>query len=80
MKQDRQTIDYPMLVIGLQVLPEFGQRECRRQRLGRTVLNWARGGISDRDIADLRCLKRPNAQQTTVAQASLLATASHRRR
>jgi hypothetical protein len=80
MKHDRQTIDDPMPVIGSQVLPEFGQRECWRQRLGRTVLSWARGGISGRDIVDLRCLKRPNAQPTTVAQANLLATARRRRR
>ena len=44
MKHDRQTIDDPMLVLGIQVLPEFGQRECWRQRIGRTVLSWARGG------------------------------------
>ena len=80
MKHDRQAIDDPTLMIGIQVLPEFGQRECCRQLLGRTVLCWARGGTSGRDIVDLRCLDRLNAQPKTVAQANLLAIATRRRR
>lgn len=80
MKHDRQTIDDPALTFGIQVLPEFGQRECPWQRLGRTVLRWVRGGTSGLDIVDLRCLKRPNPQRKTAAQANLLATAMHRRR
>ena len=80
MKHDRQAIDDPALMVGIQVLPEFGQRECRGNGLSRTVLRSARGGTSGRDIVDLRCLKRPNAQQKTAAQANLLAIAMHRRR
>ncbi len=80
MKYDRQTIDDPLLMAGIQVLPEFGQRKSRRQQIERSVLCYARGGISGRDIVDLRCLKLSNAQQTAVAQANLLATATRRRR
>ena len=80
MKYDRQSIDDPALMALIQMLPQFGQPKRWRHRTGRYVLLSARGGISGRDIADLRCLKRPNAQQKAVGQANLLATAMHRRR
>ena len=41
------------LTFVIEVLPEFGQRECPWQRLWLIVLRWARGGTSGRDIVDL---------------------------
>jgi len=75
MNHDRQPIDHLALLIVIQVRPEVAQRETRCNLLVRIR---ARGGTSDRNIADLRCLRIPNARQMTVAPNDLLAKEERR--
>jgi hypothetical protein len=68
------------LLVDSEMLPEFLQRNRLGQRRIQARLNSARGGTSGLCMLDLRCLELPNQAKKNVAEASLLATAGHRRR